>query len=410
MSGREEIVCGLDIGTSKISCVIGEREVGGGVDIVGIGAQPTTGLRKGVVISIDETVRSMQAAVEEAEMMAGVAVQSVYASLAGGHIRSLSSQGMVPVKSGQIEQVDVDKVLDGAQALAIPNDREILHVIAQEFLVDGQEGIADPRGMRGVRLETRAHVVTASVAATQNVVACCNRTGLSVRDIVLSQLGSAESVLSRDEKELGVCVIDIGAGTTDVAVYNGGALQHTFVLPIGGGHISSDIAYGLKAPMQVAENIKQRYGVALVDMAKQGQSFEVPHVGGDKVLETTTDVLANIIQPRVEEIFELVNKELTRARYDDLLPAGVVLTGGATLLPGLPEVAEAVLGVSARRGSPRGVGGLSDVVDSPIYATGVGLVQFGFTHGGYDRAATGRDEGLYTKVKSRLGNWLGRAF
>jgi cell division protein FtsA len=324
VSSADSIVVALDIGTSKVACVIGERNGSGGIDIVGLGTQPSTGLRKGVVINIEDTVRSIQAAVEEAEMMAGVEVQSVYASIAGGHIRSMSSQGMAPVKSGQVGQSDVEKVLDAAQALPIPNDREILHVIAQEFLVDDQEGIADPRGMSGVRLDAKVHVVTASVAAAQNVVRCCNLTGLAVRDIVLSQLASSDSVLSQDEKDLGVCIVDIGGGTTDVAVYTGGAVRHTYVLPIGGGHISSDIAYGLRAPMKMAEMIKQRYGCAMVDMVEKNETFEVPHVGGDWVNETSRRMLAEIIQPRVEEIFELVYRELVRARYQDLLPAGAV--------------------------------------------------------------------------------------
>jgi len=410
VSNRDSIVVALDIGTTKVACVIGERNGNGGVDIVGLGTQPSVGLRKGVVINIDDTVRSIQAAVEEAEMMAGVEVQSVYASIAGGHIRSMSSQGMAAVKTGQVGQADVEKVLDAAQALPIPNDREILHVIAQEFLVDDQEGIADPRGMSGVRLDAKVHVVTASVAAAQNVVRCCNLTGLAVRDIVLAQLASSDSVLSQDEKELGVCIIDIGGGTTDVAVYTGGAVQHSYVLPIGGGHISSDIAYGLRAPMKMAETIKQRHGCALVDMVEKNETFDVPHVGGDKVNETSRHLLAKIIQPRVEEIFELVQRELVRARYDDLLPAGVVLTGGATLLPGFPELAERTLGVSARRGAPRGVGGLSDVVDSPIYSTGVGLVKFGFESGRTDSRWSAAEDGMYSKFKTRMTDWLGRAF
>jgi cell division protein FtsA len=410
VSTKDSIVVALDIGTAKVSCVVGERNGSGGIDIVGLGTQPSVGLRKGVVINIEDTVRSIQGAVEEAEMMAGVEVQSVYASIAGGHIRSMSSQGMVPVKSGQVDQADVEKVLDGAQALRIPDDREILHVIAQEFLVDDQEGIVDPRGMSGVRLDAKVHVVTASVAAAQNVVRCCNITGLSVRDIVLSQLASSEAVLSGDEKDLGVCIVDIGGGTTDVAVYTGGAIRHTFVLPIGGGHISSDIAYGLRAPMKMAEMIKQRHGCAMVDMVEKNETFEVPHVGGDRVNETSRRMLAEIIQPRIEEIFELVRAELVRARYDDLLPAGVVLTGGATLLPGMPEVAERVLGVSARRGSPRGFGGLSDVVDSPIYSTGVGLVKFGFDSDRTESRWESPDDGMYTKIRGRMADWLGRAF
>lgn len=410
MSGRDSIVVGLDIGTTKVACVIGEKNGTGSVDIVGVGTQPSTGLRKGVVINIDDTVRSIEAAVEEAEMMAGVEVASVYAGIAGGHIRSMSSHGMVPIKTGQVGQADVERVMDTAQALPIPMDREVLHVIAQEFLVDDQDGIDDPRGMSGVRLHAKVHIVTAAVAAAQNVVRCCNLTGLSVRDIVLEQLASSDAVLSQDEKDLGVVLVDIGGGTTDVAVYAGGAVDHTYVLPIGGAHISSDIAYGLRSPMKVAETIKQRHGCAMVDMVEGNDTFEVPHVGGDKVHQTSRRMLAEFIQPRVEEIFELVSRELIRGGYEDMLPAGVVLTGGATLLPGVPEVAERVFGLSARRGAPRGVGGLADVVDSPVYSTGVGLVKFGFDNYRSDCRWGSTDQGMYTKFKSRMTDWLGRAF
>ncbi|MEE2830523.1 MAG: cell division protein FtsA [Myxococcota bacterium] len=408
--GRDSIVVGLDIGTTKVACVIGERNGAGGVDIVGIGAQPSAGLRKGVVINIDDTVRSIEAAVEEAEMMAGVQVASVYAGIAGGHIRSLNSQGMVPIKTGQVGPGDVERVMDTAQALAIPLDREVLHVIAQEFLVDDQEGIEDPRGMSGVRLAAKVHIVTAAVTAAQNVVRCCNLTGLSVRDIVLGQLASSEAVLSQDEKDLGVALIDIGGGTTDVAVYAGGAVAHTHVLPIGGAHITSDIAYGLRAPIKVAETIKQRHGCAVVDMVEVNESFDVPHVGGDKVHEASRRMLSEFIQPRVEEIFSLVRTELSRCRYEDMFPAGVVLTGGATLLPGLPEVAERVFGLPARRGAPRGIGGLADVVDSPVYSTGVGLVKFGFDNYRPECRWSAQEAGMYTRIKSRMTEWLGLAF
>ena len=410
MSSRVSIVVGLDIGTTKVACVIGERNGSGGVDIVGIGTQPSTGLRKGVVINIDDTVRSIEAAVEEAEMMAGVEVASVYAGIAGGHIRSMNSQGMVPIKTGHVGQGDVERVMDTAQALAIPMDMEVLHVIAQEFLVDDQEGIDDPRGMSGVRLAAKVHIVTAAVTAAQNVVRCCNLTGLSVRDIVLEQLASSEAVLSQDEKDLGVVLIDIGGGTTDVAVFSGGAVDHTHVLPIGGAHITSDIAYGLRAPIKVAETIKQRHGCAVMDMVEVNETFDVPHVGGDRVNQTSRRMLAEFIQPRVEEIFELVRRELWRCGYEVMLPAGVVLTGGATLLPGVPEIAERVFGLSARRGAPRRVGGLADVVDSPIYSTGVGLVQFGFDNYRTDCRWGHQEPGVYMRFKSQLTEWLGRAF
>ena len=404
------IVAALDIGTTKVACVVGERNGTGGVDIVGIGTHPSTGLRKGVVINIDDTVRSIQAAIEEAEMMAGVEIASVYAGIAAGHVRSLNSQGMVPVKTGQVGQQDIDKVMDTAQALAIPMDREVLHVIAQEFLVDDQEGIQDPRGMSGVRLTAKVHIVTASVAAARNVVKCCNMTGLSVRDIVLEQLASSEATLTRDEKDLGVALVDIGGGTTDVAIYTGGAVVHTYVLPIGGGHITSDIAYGLRSPIKVAETIKRNHGCAMVDLVESNETFEVPHVGGERVHNTSRKMLAEVIEPRVEEIFDIVRAELRRSGYEDLLPAGIVLTGGATSLPGTTELAERVFGMPSRRGVPRDVGGLSDVVASPAYSTGVGLVKWGMDHWRNECRWGTEDESLVKKMRSRVTQWLGLAF
>ncbi len=404
------IVVGLDIGTTKVCCVIGERNAHGSVDVVGIGTHPSTGLRKGVVINIEDTVRSIRAAIEEAEMMAGVQVTQVYAGIAGGHIRSLNSQGMVPVKTGQVGQGDVEKVLETAQALAIPMDREVLHVIAQEFLVDEQEGIDDPRGMSGVRLAAKVHIVTAAVAAAENIVRCCNMTGLSVQDIVLGQLASSESVLTQDERELGVALVDIGGGTTDLAVFQGGAVVHTAVLPIGGGHITSDIAYGLRAPIKVAEQIKCEHGTATADLVQQNEVFHVPHVGGERSHETSRRMLAEIIEPRVEEIFALVQQELRRVGYDDLLPAGIVLTGGATVLDGMSSVAERVFGLPARVGSPRDVGGLADVVASPIYSTGVGLVKFGFDNHRTESRFKAKTEGPLQRMKVRMSEWLSNVF
>jgi cell division protein FtsA len=404
------IVVGLDIGTTKVACVVGERNSYGGIDIVGIGSHPSTGLRKGVVINIDDTVRSIQAAIEEAEMMAGVQVTQVYAGIAGGHIRSLNSQGMVPVKTGHVGQGDVDKVLETAQALAIPMDREVLHVIAQEFLVDEQEGIDDPRGMSGVRLAAKVHIVTASVAAAENIVRCCNLSGLSVQDIVLEQLASAEAVLTQDEKDLGVALVDIGGGTTDLAVFQGGAIVHTHVLPIGGGHITKDIAYGLRAPIKTAEQIKVDYGCAVEDFVEQNEVFHVPHVGGERSHETSRRMLASFIEPRVEEIFGLVKQELRRVGYEDLLPAGIVLTGGATQLQGMARVAERVFGLPARVASPRDVGGLADVVASPVYATGVGLVKFGFDNHRAESRYKVQQDGALRRFRKQMSEWLGNVF
>ena len=411
MGTKESIVVGLDIGTNKVACVVGERNGLGGVDIIGIGTAPSTGLRKGVVINIEDTNRSIRSAIDEAEMMSGVEISTVYAGIAGGHIRSLNSQGMVGVKTGHVSSGDVDKVLETAQALAIPMDREVIHVIPQEFLVDDQDGILDPRGMSGVRLTARVHIVTAAVTAAQNVVRCCNLTGQQVQDIVLEQLASAEAVLSDDEKMLGVMLVDIGGGTTDVAIFMGGADVHTYVLPIGGDHVTNDIAFALRAPIKVAEQIKKDHGCAQRDMVEGNEKFEVPHVGGTRSHETSRGMLAEVIEPRLEEVFQLVRAELERSGYEDRLPAGIVLTGGSTLMPGMPELVERVFGLSARRGVPRDVGGLTDVVNSPVYATGVGLVKFGLK-GQRDGARFGRDVegGLYTRVKERMSQWLSLAF
>jgi cell division protein FtsA len=406
---RSSILVGLDIGTTKVACIVGELNPKGGIDVVGIGTHPSTGLRKGVVINIEDTVRSIAQAVEEAEMMAGVQVSTVYAGIAGGHIKSLNSHGTVPVRTGLVAEGDVEKVLETAQALAIPMDREVVHVIPQEYTVDDQDGIQDPRGMAGVRLSAKVHVVTAAVSAAQNIVRCCNMTGLNVRDVVLQPLASADAVLTRDEKQLGVMLVDIGGGTTDVAIFVGGAVVHTHVLAIGGDHLTNDIAYGLKAPIQVAERIKQEQGCAVRDLVKEGESFDVPHVGGDRVHQCSRADLADIIEPRVSEMFGLVKQELERSGFADRLPAGVVLTGGTTLLPGMTELAERVFDTSARRGVPREVGGLADVVANPIFATGVGLVKFGALHGRADDRYKRHEPGLVERVRSRVSEWLGLA-
>ncbi len=407
---RDAIVCGLDIGTSKVACVVGERNPQGGIDVVGIGNHPMKGLRKGVVINIEDTVRSIAAAIEEAEMMAGVEIGSVYAGIGAGHIRSLNSQGMAPIKTGHVGAGDVEKVLEGAQAVAIPMDREVIHVIPQEFLVDDQDGIEDPRGMSGVRLAAKVHLVTAAVTAAQNIVHCCNRTGLNVAEIVLEQIASSAAVLTQDEKDLGVMVMDVGGGTTDIAIYVQGAIQHTSNLAIGGSHVTSDIAYGLRAPLKVAEQIKHEHGCVLRDLVEANETFEVPHVGGDRVNNTSRRMLAEIIEPRMEEMFNLARQELERSGYEDLLPAGVVLTGGTTLLPGMTELAERVFGMSARIGRPRDIGGLADVVDSPVYATGVGLVRFGLDSDRTEVRFKRPTETVYQRVKTRMTEWLGLAF
>jgi cell division protein FtsA len=408
---RDSVIVGLDIGTSKVACVVGERNSFGGVDITGIGSHPSRGLRKGAVINIEDTVRSIRAAVEEAEMMAGVEVNSVYTNIAGGHIRCVNSTGMVPIRGGQVAQTDVNKVLEAAQTVAIPMDRRVIHVIPQQFKIDEQEEIEDPRGMSGVRLSAEVHIVTAAVAAAQNIVRCCDLMQLGVRDIVLGPLASAEAVLTDDEKELGVLLLDVGGGTTDLSIYSQGAVLHSFVLPVGGDHIDNDIAYALRASNTVAARIKQDHGCALRDLVQESEPFDFMQVGGDRIHTTTRGMLSEVIEPRVSEMFELLSTELRRIAHTGVLPAGVVVTGGGSQLPGMLEASERFLGMPARRGIPREVGGLSDVVGTPEYATGVGLVKFGLeNYGSPGPFGSGKDRGLMDQIKGRVGRWFDLAF
>jgi cell division protein FtsA len=373
---KDEIIVGLDIGTTKIAAIVGEV-TDDGIDVIGIGTAPSRGIRKGVVVNIDATVQSIEKAIEEAEHMAGCEITTVHAGIAGGHIRGLNSHGTVAVKDREVRDGDLSRVIESAKAVAIPIDREIIHVLPQEYIVDEQDGIREPLGMAGVRLEAKVHIVTAAVTSAQNIVKCCNRCGLAVADVVLEPLAAAEAVLHEDEKELGVVLVDIGGGTTDIAIFSEGAIVHTGVLPLGGNHITNDVAVGLRTPLDSAERIKQKSGCALASLVNPGEMIEVPSVGGRQPRELSRQVLVDIIMPRVEEIFEHVRKEIVKSGHEDLLASGVVLCGGATNLEGTVELAEEVLGLPARRGFPRGIGGLVDVVKSPAYATGVGLVLYG---------------------------------
>ncbi|MBP6842012.1 MAG: cell division protein FtsA, partial [Kofleriaceae bacterium] len=375
-----EIIVGLDIGTTKIACIAGEV-TDDGIDIIGIGTAPSRGLRRGVVVNIDATVAAIQQAVDEAENMAGCEITTVYAAISGAHVRGLNSHGIVAVKDKEVREADVARVIEAAKAVAIPMDREVLHVLPQQYLIDDQDGIRDPLGMAGVRLEAKVHIVTTAVTSAQNVVKCANRCGLQVADIVLEPLASAQAVLEDDEKELGVAVVDIGGGTCDLVVYADGAIVHTAVLPLGGGHVTNDIATVLRTPLESAERIKRKYGCATRDLVEEGETMEVPSVGGrgPRVLPRLS--LVEVIEPRIEEIFEHVRKELMRSGYFDGLAAGVVLTGGATAMEGMQEVGEHVLRLPTRRGLPIRIGGLVDVVKGPAFATGVGLVQFGAGQG-----------------------------
>ena len=409
MSQSDELIVGLDIGTTKICAIVGEPVLGGGVDIVGIGTHPSKGLRKGVVINIESTVNSIKRAVEEAELMAGCEISHVYAGIAGGHIKGFNSHGIVAVKDREVRQTDLDRVIDAARARAIPMDREVIHILPQEYIIDDQDGILEPLGMSGVRLEANVHMVTGAVTSAQNIIKCAQRCELTVNDIVLEQLASSESVLSQDEKDLGVALIDIGGGTTDIAIWSEGSIVHTSVLAVGGDHITNDIAVGLRTPMADAERIKQTFGCAMSALVDEDETIEVPSVGGRKPRILSKQILTEIIEPRVEEMFSLVQQEVHRTGYEDLLASGVVITGGATLLDGMPELAEDILGLPVRLGIPGGIGGLVDIVRSPMYATGVGLVKYGMENNS-ERYFKVREENIYKRVKGRMRSWLGEIF
>jgi len=405
---KDPLVVGLDIGTTKICTVVGEISEGQ-VNIIGLGTHPSKGLRKGVVVNIESTVQSIKKAVEEAELMAGCQITSVYAGIAGGHIKGVNSHGVVAVKNKEIGPNEVKRVIDAASAVAMPIDREVIHIIPQEFIVDEQDGIKDPVGMSGVRLEGRVHIVTGAITSAQNIIKCANRAGLDVDDIVLEQLGSSEAVLTPEEKELGVAIIDIGGGTTDLVIFSNGSIKHTAVFSLAGSHITNDISMGLRTPAEDAEKIKIRYGCSLSSMVRKDESIEVPSVGGRKPRVLSRQTLAEIIEPRVEEILTLVHDEVLRMGYGNLLASGIVLTGGSAILEGAPELAEQIFNMPVRRGTPVGVGGLVDLVNSPVYATGVGLVLYGSQRKAQGRFKVG-DRNVFSKVTRRMKEWIGEFF
>ena len=371
-----DLIVGLDIGTSKVLALVGEVGADGAIEVLGIGTQPSRGLKKGVVVNIESTVQSIQRAVEEAELMAGCEIHSVFAGIAGSHVRSLNSHGVVAIRDREVTPGDVEHVIDAARALAIPADQKILHVLPQEFVVDGQEGIHDPIGMSGVRLEAKVHIVTGADSAAQNIEKCIKRCGLEVEDVVLEQLASSFAVLTDDEKELGVCMVDIGGGTTDIAVFSQGAIRHTAVIPIAGDQVTNDIAVSMRTPTQHAEDIKIRYACALSQLANPDESIEVPSVGDRPARRLARQTLAEIVEPRYEELFGLVRDELRRSGFEEIIVAGVVLTGGSARMEGAIELAEEVFHVPVRLGLPQQVQGLTDVVRNPVFATGVGLLLY----------------------------------
>ena len=401
------IVVGLDIGTTKICAIIGDVKSDGVVDVLGVGTHPSRGLKKGVVVNIDSTVESIRQAVDDAQLMAGIEVGSVYVGIAGGHITGINSTGIIAVKNQEITAREIEKVIDAARVVALPMDREVIHVLPQEFIVDDHDGILDPLGMSGVRMEARVHIVTAAVTSAHNIVKCVNKADLEVEDIVLEQLASAETMLSPDERELGVILIDIGGGSTNIALISGHSVKHTAVLGVGGQHITNDLAYGLNTTLPEAERLKKTYGCAYSPMAGMHEILDVRSLGEREPQRLTRMDLCDIIEPRVEEILQMVLQEIKQSGYAESAKAGVVLTGGTALLPGIVELAEDVFRLPARCGVPTGIGGVVEMVNSPMYATGVGLLQFALKQHHYGRFQKFTDDHLFGKIYHRMRDWFG---
>ncbi len=400
-----EIVVGLDIGTTKICAVVGEVRPDG-IEIIGMGTHPSEGLRKGVVVNIEQTVNSIKEAVEEAETMAGCEITSVYAGIAGGHIEGFNSQGVIPLKEQEVTQKDIDRVIEAASAVAIPMDREVIHTLVQEYIVDDQEGIMDPLGMSGVRLEAKVHMVAGAVTSAQNIIKCANRAGLDVCNIVLESLASSEATLSKEERNLGAALIDFGGGTTDMAIFSGGTIKHTSVLALGGDNLTYDLAIGLRTPKLEAEKIKIKYGCAFSSLIGKDDTIEVPDVGGRKARVLSRQILGEILEPRVEEIFSIILSELVRSGHEGIINSGVVVTGGSSELPGIPEMVEQIFNAPVRIGYPTGVSGLVEVVNQPMYATAVGLVIYGAKYGKKGKKFRIRDSNIFHRVRSRMKKWF----
>lgn len=401
----KEFIVGLDIGTTKICAVVGEV-TGDNLEIIGMGSHPSEGLRKGVVINIENTVNSIKEAIEEAETMAGCEISSVYAGVAGGHIKGFNSHGVIALKEKEVTKKDLERVIEAASAVAIPMDREVIHTLVQEYIVDEQDGILDPLGMSGVRLEAKVHIVTGAVTSAQNIIKCANRAGLDVCDIVLESLASSEAVLSSEERNLGVALIDFGGGTTDMAVFSRGTIKHTSVLALGGDNLTYDIAVGLRTPKVEAEKIKMRYGCGFSSLIGRDETIEVPGVAGRKARVLSRKILGEILEPRVEEIFTLIYRDLVRSGYSERISSGVVVTGGSAELQGITEMAEQVFNAPTRIGFPEGVGGLVEVVNKPMYATAVGLVIYGAKQSKDRKKFRIRDRNIFNRVMNRMKRWF----
>lgn len=398
---------GLDIGTHKVAAIVGEVNLGGEIEIIGIGTHTSRGMKKGVVVNIESTVQSIQRAIEEAELMAGCQIDSVYAGIAGSHIRSINSHGIVAIRDREVFAQDIERVIDAAQAMAIPADQKILHILPQEYVIDSQEGVKEPLGMSGVRLEAKVHLVTCAVNASQNIEKCIERCGLTVNDVILEQLASSYSVLSDDERDLGVCLVDIGGGTTDIAVFTDGAIRHTAVIPIAGDQVTNDIAMALRTPTKNAEEVKIKYACALTQLAGAEEMIKVPGVGDKPAKELSRQALAEVVEPRYDELFTLIQAEIRRSGFEDLVAAGIVLTGGASKMEGVIELAEEIFHMPVSLGLPNNVAGLKDIVRNPIYATGVGLLQYGKQR---EEEMPGRGRSRGTGVFGKARKWLSDNF
>lgn len=400
------------MGTTKICAAVAEMDRDKRIRIIGIGTSPSHGLRKGVVVNVESTVESIGRAIDEAEEMSGVEIHSVFAGIAGGHIKSLNSRGVVSIsrEANEITQQDIDRAVNAAKAISIPMDREVIHTIPQGYVVDGQDGIRDPRGMSGTRLEVEVHIITGAITSAQNIINCINRAGFEVEDIVLEPLASAIATLTQEEKDSGVILVDIGGGTSDFVVFTGGAIRHTDILAVGGDHVTNDVSIGIKVPIGKAEEIKKKFGCALASMVKETEEFVVPGIVGRAASSMRRRDLADIIQARMEEVFNLVRREIEKTGYLSLIGSGVVLTGGASLLPGTLDMAGQIFQLPTRLGKPRDVSGLVEVLDSPIFATGVGLTQYGFRYRdeGSDHQLRGRN--VFNKIVGRMKNWVGDYF
>ena len=406
---ENKMIVGLDIGTSKVLALVAELMPDGGVEVIGIGSHPARGMKKGVVVNIESTVQSIQRAIEEAELMAGCQIHSVYAGIAGSHIKGMNSHGIVAIRDREVERGDMERVIDAAQAVAIPADQKVLHILPQEYVIDDQEGVKEPLGMSGVRLEAKVHLVTCAANAAQNIEKCVRRCGLEVEDVILEQLASSYAVLTEDEKELGVCMVDIGGGTTDIAIFIDGSIRHTAVIPIAGDQVTNDIAMALRTPTQNAEDIKIKYACALTQLARPEETIQVPSVGDRPARSLSRQALAEVVEPRYEELFTLIQAELRRSGYEDLVAAGIVLTGGTAKMEGVVELAEEIFHMPVRLATPQGVEGLNEIIRNPIYSTGTGLLVYAqkqIREGSYQRRPEAGVSGFFQRMK----NWFADNF